>query len=151
MAKLSWGYGALEYAESSDGAVASDATWTALEEPKQDTLKLTTTAGTETVAYDETGDVVDSRNAKNQYTIEWDTFVKKGSSRPFEDTDGIVDGEWALRFTPEDDECVGFLAERTKIRVEESFSTADGILLHYVARALKPASGKTIKEYTASA
>lgn len=151
MAILSWGKGLLETTPSVDGAPATNPTWTPIDTPKQDTVKLTPTAGTEVTANEEGGDVVDSRIGKTTYQLEWDNFVKKGVDRPFEDTDGVITGEHAFRYTPEDDTTEGFLIERSTVHCEESYSTADGKLLHYVARCLKPKSGKTVKPYTKTA
>lgn len=151
MAILSWGKGLLETAPSKDGAPESNATWTAIDTPKTDTLKLTATAGSETTAQEEGGDVVDSRIGKTTYQLEWDNFVKKGVDRPFDDTDGIITGEHAFRYTPEDDTNEGFLIERSSVHAEESYSTADGKLIHYVAKCLKPKTGKTVKPYTKTA
>lgn len=148
MAILSWGKGLLETTTSTGGAPSENPTWAAIDTPKTDTLKLTATAGSETTAQEEGGDIVDSRNGKTTYQLEWDNFVKKGVDRPFEDTDGIIEGEHAFRYTPEDDTNEGFLIDRASVHVEESYSTADGKLLHYVAKCLKPKTGKTVKPYT---
>jgi hypothetical protein len=147
MADLSWGKCKIEHTTSTSGAPAADANWTELDTPKQDTTKMTPTAGAETTALEEGGDLVDARTAKNTYQFEFDLFVKKGKERPFTDNDGIIAGEFALRVTPEDEECEGIQIDRCTIRVEESYSTADGILLHYVAKCLKPKEGKTVKPY----
>lgn len=149
MSILSWGKCLIEHTTSTDGAPGS--TWTALDTPKQDTTKLTPTAGTETNANEEGGDIVDSRTSKNTYLFEFTQFVKKGKERPFEDEDGIIAGEHAFRVTPEDAECEGIQIDRSTVRVEESYSTADGILLRYVVRCLKPKTGKTVKPYTKTA
>lgn len=146
MAILSWGKCLIEHATSTNGVAGES--WTALDTPKEDTTKLTPSAGNEVNATEEGGDIVDSRTGKNTYLFEFDLFVKKGSERPFDDNDGIIAGEHAFRLTPEDDECEGLLIERSTVRVEESYTTADGILLHYVVRCLKPATGKTVKPYT---
>ena len=94
---------------------------------------------------------MDSRTGKNTYQFEFDLFVKKGGTRPFEDVDGVISGEHAFRVTPEDEECEGFQIDRSTVRCEESYSTADGKLLHYVAKVLKPATGKSVKPYTKTA
>lgn len=143
MSILSWGKCLIEHTTSTDGAPG--ASWTALDTPKQDTTKLTPTAGTETNANEEGGEIVDSRTGKNTYLFEFTQFVKKGKARPFEDEDGVVAGEHAFRVTPEDADCVGIQIDRATVRVEESYSTADGILLRYVVRCLKPKTGKTVK------
>ena len=94
------------------------------------------------------GELVDVRYGKNTYTLEFDMFVKKGTERPFEDNDGLIAGEHAFRITPEDEECEGAQIDRSVVRCDESYSTADGKMLHYVARCLKPKTGKTVKPYT---
>ena len=146
MAVLSWGKYKLEKATSTAGV--PDTTWTEIDTPREGSGTLTPTAGDEVEAKEEGGGVVDSRRAKNSYTFEWYNFVKKGGTRPFTDDDGIISGEYALRITPEDDTCEGIQIDRCVISVQEEFTAADGKLLHYTAKALKPASGKTIKPYT---
>ena len=73
--------------------------------------------------------------------------MKKGVKRPWEDNDGIIAGEHAIRLTPEDEDCEGIQIDRCSLRVEESYTTADGIMLHYVAKVLKPKEGKMVKSY----
>ena len=149
MAILSWGKCLIEHSTSTDGAPGTN--WTAIDTPKEDTTKLTPSAGTEVNATEEGGEIVDSRTGKNTYLFEFDLFVKKGKERPFEDNDGIIAGEHAFRLTPEDEDCEGLQIDRSTVRVEESYSTADGKMLHYVVRCLKPKSGKTVKPYTKGA
>ena len=148
MSILSWGKCTITKAESTNGAPASGATWAAIDTPKEDTTKITASAGTEKSATEEGGELVDSKFGKNTYQLEFDLFVKKGVTRPFTDSDGVVSGEWAFRIVPEDATCEGVQIDRSVVRVEESYSTADGILLHHVCKCLKPASGNTIKAYT---
>lgn len=146
MSQLSWGKCTIEKAISTKGTPAEQ--WTAIDTPKEDTTKLTPTAGTEKTATEEGGDLVDSRTGKNTYQFEFDLFVKKGGTRPFEDVDGVIAGEWAFRLTPEDEETEGFQIDRSTVRCEESYSTADGKMLKYVVKVLKPATGKSVKPYT---
>lgn len=147
MSLLSWGKNLIQTAPSTDGAPTASATWKDLPIPKDGTTKLTPTAGTETEALEEGGDVVDSRTGKNKYQFEFDLFVKKGENRPWDDNDGIIAGEHAFRNIPEDEDCEGIQIDRCTLRVEESYTTADGIMLHYVAKVLKPATGKMVKPY----
>lgn len=146
MAILSWGKCKVETCPSTDGAPSGS--WKELDTPKEDTTKITPTAGSEQTATEEGGAMVDARYGKNTYQVEWDNFVKKGVDRPFEDEDGLIAGEHAIRITPEDESCEGALIERCTLRVEESFTTAEGKLLHYVGRVLKPKEGKMVKPYT---
>jgi len=148
MSVLSWGKCTIQKATSSSGTPGSS--WTAIDTPKEDSTKLTPTAGTEKTATEEGGGIVDAMNGKTTYVLEFDLFVKKGGSRPFEDVDGVVAGEHAFRVIPEDNECEGIQIDRAIVRIEENYSTAEGKILHHVCRCLKPASGKTVKPYTAS-
>ena len=147
MAILSWGKCSITTTTSQNGAPTTN--WTAIDTPKENTTKLTTTAGTETTAIEEGGGIVDARNAKSTYQLEFDLFVKKGGTRPFTDDDGVVDGEFAFRVVPEDTTCEGIQIDRAIVRVEETYSTAEGKLLHHVIRCLRPSTGKTVKPYTA--
>ena len=146
MAVLNWGECDLKHATSTDGAPTGE--WEELPTPKEDSTQLTTTAGTEKTATEEGGALVDYLPGKNTYQLEWDEFVKKGEEPSFEDNDGVITGEHAFRVIPEDDTCEGCQIDRAVVRCDESYSTADGKLLHYVARCLKPATGKTVKPYT---
>lgn len=147
MSVLSWGKPKIETAPSTDGAPGASATWKEIDTPKEDTTKLTPTAGTEQEATEEGGELVDSRKGKNKYTFEFDLFVKKGKKRPWEDNDGVIAGEHAFRLTPEDEDCEGIQIDRSTLSLEDSYATADGILLHYVAKVLKPKEGKMVKPY----
>ena len=150
MAILSWGKPKIQHKESVNGAPVASGAWEDIDTPKQDTTKVTPTAGNEVTANEEGGEVVDSRVGKNTYQFEFDIFVKKGQPRPFEDEDGFIKGEHAFRVIPEDDACEGMQIDRCTLRVEESYTAADGKMLHYVAKCLKPAAGKTVKPYTES-
>lgn len=150
MSILSWGKPKLEYATSTGGEAGTSASWTELDTPKEDTTQLTTTAGEEVTATEEGGAVVDTRYKKTTYQLEFDLFVKKGQEKPFTDSDGVISGEYALRLTPEDESCEGILIDRCVIRVEESYTAADGKMMHFVCKALKPKTGNTVKAYTKS-
>lgn len=146
MSVLSWGKPRIQKCASVAGV--PDGNWVDLDTPKQDTTKLTTTEGQEVTANEEGGDVVDVRAGKNTYSLEFDQFVKKGVARDFEDEDGLVAGEFAIRLIPEDEATEGLLIERATIRVVENYSATDGKIRHVVVKAIKPAAGKTLKPYT---
>lgn len=150
MSVLSWGKCFIETTPSTDGAPGASASWKAIDTPKEKTTKVTPTAGTQTTATEEGGDVVDVRYGKTTYQLEFELFVKKGKERPFEDNDGVITGEHAFRITPEDEACEGCQIDRSVVRVEESYSTDDGKMLKYIAQCLKPKEGKTLKPYTKS-
>lgn len=147
--ELSWGKPtAFEKSTSSNGVAGTD--WSSLPIPKEDSLTLTATEGDEVTATEEGGDIVDVRHKKTTYVLEWDEFVRKGDTPSFEDNDGVVEGEFALRITPEDANNEGILIDRSTIVRTDSYTTADGILRHYKANVLKPASGKSVKPYLAN-
>ena len=147
---LSWGKCGIKTATSTDGAPAEE--WKEIDTPKKDTTKLTPTAGEEVTAQEEGGEIVDARYGKTTYEFEFQLFVKKGKQRPFEDSDGLITGEHAFRVIPlEDEACEGIQIDRCTVRCEESYTTADGKLLRYVAKCLKPKAGKTVKPYTEGA
>lgn len=153
MSVLSWGKPTVEFTKSVNGAVPTEPTptWTAFPEIKEDTAKLTTTEGTKKEATEEGGDVVDTRRGKNKYVFELEIFVKKGDEKPIEDEDGVIVDNYAVRLTPEDEACEGFLIENATVSVTESWSSADGKLWKYRFDAKKPETGKTLKPYTKSA
>lgn len=153
MSVLSWGKPKVEFTKSVNGAVPPEPTptWTAFPEIKEDTAKLTTTEGTKKEATEEGGDLVDTRKGKNKYSFELEIFVKKGDEKPIEDEDGVIVDNYAVRLTPEDEECEGFLIENATVSVTESWSSADGKLWKYTFDAKKPKTGKTLKPYTKSA
>lgn len=107
--------------------------------------------GNEKEATEEGGDVVDTRRGKNKYVFELEIFVKKGDEKPIEDEDGVIVDNYAVRLTPEDEACEGFLIENATVSVTESWSSADGKLWKYTFDAKKPETGKTLKPYTKSA
>lgn len=151
MSVLSWGKPTLETTPVTDGAPDTGATWKKLPTPKEDSTQLNTTKGQEKTATEEGGEIVDVRYGKNSFELVCEIFVKKGETRPFEDEDGIVSGEHAIRLTPEDEQCEGILIERSVVTVEETFTTADGKMLKHTFKALKPKTGKTLKPYTKTA
>lgn len=147
MADLTWGMGVLETTPSINGAPGQSASWTQIDTPQENTLKLTPTAGTRKQAIEEGGGIVGSKKGKNTFVLEFDLFVKKGVNRPFQDNDGQIDGHHAFRYTPEDSTTEGFLIENSEVSCEERFSTEEGKMLHYVVDVQKPASGNALKPY----
>lgn len=148
MSVLSWGECFITHAVSVDGRPVLP--WGGVDTPKENTTQLTTTAGTELNANKEGGLVVDSRFGRSNFQLEFDIFVQKGKAWPFSDDDGRIAGEHAFRIMPEGEGCEGIQIDRCMLRVEESFSTADGKMLHYVARILRPAEGKSVKLFVES-
>lgn len=152
MATISWGRPSqFQTTPSVDRTPAANAEWKDIETPKDGTMQINVTEGSEVTAVEEGGGLVDIRYNANTYELAFTEFVKKGKDPIFEDTDGIVAGEHAFRFLPEDDSCEGRQIDCAIVRVVESFTTADGLLRQYKARCKKPKTGNTVKKYTKAA
>lgn len=148
MATISWGKPSqFQTTPSIDGAPAADAKWNDIETPKDGTLQIQVTEGSEQTANEEGGGIVDIRFNANSYELQFTEFVKKGKQSVFEDNDGLIAGEHAFRFLPEDDTCDGRQMDCSVVRVIETFTTAEGILRQYKAKGKKPKTGNTVKPY----
>lgn len=147
MAVLSWGKPTVEFTKSTSGAPGTE--WTEMPEIVEGTAILETTEGELIEATEEGGAVVDSRRKANKYKFSCEVFVKKGDkSRPIPDTNGIIADNYAVRMTPEDDACEGFLIGNSNVTVIETWSAADGKRLKYIFDAIKPATGVLCAPYT---
>lgn len=148
MAVLSWGKPKVEFAPSTAGAAGT--VFTAFPTIKEGTAQLTPTKGNKQEATGEGGEKVDVRYGKNSYAFACQIFVKKGDTRPFNDNDGVISGNYSVRLTPEDDTLEGFIMDNCAVSVEEVWSSAEGKLLTYTFDGLKPASGNIVKPYVAN-
>lgn len=145
MAVLSWGKPTVEFKKTSDAS----GTWTAFGEIVEDSSALEVTEGELIQATEEGGGVVDARRKRNQYKFSFELFVKKGDERPIADVDGVIADNYSVRLTPEDDECEGFLLDKTNVTVTESWTAANGKRLRYTFDGIKPDDKSAIcKPYT---
>jgi len=145
MAVLAWNYGKFETVESEGGEPKAASQWTQIDVPKKDSLKVDPKEGETKEALDEQGNIVDSKTTPATYEITWEMFVKKGVEPPFDGEDGVIAGEHAFRFTPDDPACKGWRVDRATVSAAISFSTSEGTLYKYKAKVLKPKAGKAFK------
>lgn len=150
MATLNWGKMKLETKPSEGGAPKENVEWKKIDTPKNGTTKIDTTEGNVTEALEEGGGVVDSRTEQSKYKLEFDLFVKKDVDPPFTDVDGVIQGEHAFRLIPEDPTAKGYLIDRAQVAVTESYTSAEGGLMHYVIKVLKPKEGEFLKKQVIS-
>lgn len=151
MAQLSWGKPSIEFGKCGANG-AAPTTWTKLAfDPVENSTKLTPTKGEKKEAKVEGGEVEAVKYAKNTYVFEFEVRAAQGRTKPIEDADGVVEGEYAFRLTPENAECDGFLIERAIVSLEETYDTAEGKKWKYTTDVLKPASGSQVKSYKPSA
>lgn len=145
MAVLTWGIKSFETAESENGAPKTGSPWKKIDLPKKDSLRVETKEGETKEALDEAGNVVDSKTAPSSYELIFELFVKKGVARPFDDKDGVIEGEKAFRLIPDDPTVEGWQIDRSTVSSTIVYTTGEGILYKYKAKALKPKTGNVFK------
>lgn len=131
MSELSWRFGSLQKKISEGGKPKSGEAWDDIPTPKDKTLRTSSQAGERIEAKNEKGELVDAKQMPATEKIEFQLFVAKGKKIPFKDKRGIVGGEYALRFIPDDPTCIGWQADRVGITVLKSSDMETGILFHY--------------------
>ena len=151
MAQLSWGKPTIEFGKCGANG-AAPTTWTKLAfDPVENSTKLTPTQGEKKEAKVEGGENEAVKYAKNTYVFELEVRAAKGRAKPIMDADGVVEGEYAIRLTPEDTTVEGILIDKATVSVEETFDTAEGKKWKYTFDVLKPAEGNQVKPYTTPA
>lgn len=149
MAQLSWGKPKIEFGKCGING-ANPSVWTVLPyDPVENSTKLTPTKGEKKEAKVEGGENEAVKYAKNTYAFEFEVRSALGRSKPIEDSDGVIEGEYAFRITPEDAACEGILIDRSVVSMEETFDTAEGKKWKYTVDVLKPTTGNQVKPYTA--
>ena len=139
MAQLSWGKPTIEFAEC-NGAEALEFKPLGYD-PVEGSTKFTPTKGEKKEAKVEGGEVEAVKYAKSTFAFEFEVRAAKGRTKPIPDLDGVIEGEYAFRLTPEDPECEGILIDRSIVSLEETFDAAEGKKWKYTVDVLKPADG----------
>lgn len=143
MSLIPWGKPTIKITTSTAGAPGSS--WKAIDTPKEETTKLTTELGEEVEATEEGGAVVDSYRKKGKATLEFTLFLKKGLPLPWTDEDGIIAGEHAIQVIPEDPTATAIQIDSCKLSCRYDYTSKDGTLVTYTAKALKPKTGNMVK------
>lgn len=139
---LSWGKPKIQIGKLNGTSGISGVTeWKDIATPVENTTELTTTEGEEIEAKEEGGAVVDSKSDKSTYSLVFTLFKKKGEALPFDDTDGVIAGNYAILLQPEDPECDGLIIEKATIKAGKGYTSADGIRVTYTCKALVPDGG----------
>lgn len=123
--------------------------WKAIYTPVEDSLQLTTNKGDKLEAKIEGGEAEAVKYKRNTHTLEFEVRLGldngKMREKPWEDKDGVIDGEHAIMIQPEDKEVAGIKIDRCTLSSEVTYSAADGIIIKYTAEVLKPDTGNQIK------
>ena len=147
MSIISWRKPKIEIGKlGADGELPT--VWTEVDIPVENSTKITPAKGEKKEFKEEGGGVIDVFYKANNYVIEFELYAKNGKSKPVVDVDGVIDGEYAIRITPENTAMPGKMADRVKLSCEDTLaSVGDGERWKYTADVLTPASGNKIKPH----
>ena len=133
MSLLGWGKCRL-FAKDLD---TTGAKWFELPTPVENSTTLETSKGDKQEAKVEGGENEDVRYAKSTYVLNANIRAVKGRKKPIEDSDGIVDHNYAIAVQPEDPKATGVFIPKAKPSVEDTWSTEEGGVWNYAFDALK--------------
>lgn len=143
MAILYWGKPKIQVSKLN--ASGDPTNWIDVPTPALDTTQMDVQEGETVEAKIEGGEVEASRKAPNSYTLKFDIRATDNRADFVEDVDGVIEGEYALRLQPENPTLKGIVMDTCVLSVTEKFSTKDGLIRSYTAKALKPKAGRMVK------
>lgn len=148
MGILKWGKPLIQIGKlgANDAAPSS---WITIDNPVEDSTKLTTNDGDIQEARGEGGELVDVKKKRNSYEFAFELFVKQGVALPVQDVDGLVEGFYAMRLLPEDQSLDGIQFAKAVLTAGDTYNTADGQRKPYVMHVINSTSGATILPYSA--
>lgn len=151
--EINFGKCRVEYLRWPGTSYPTTGVWGKILEPIEGSVVLTTNEGTDLEAKIEGGQVIDKLAGKSTYQLTVGVYVKKGEALPFTDRDGVVEGTWAIRVIPvEDETCPGILIKKSTIKAAQDYNATEGWRYTYTVMALVPADNEnTVQPYTASA
>lgn len=146
--KINLGKPKISFAES-NGAGANG-NWTVIDTPRENTTTLDTTDGDVVEATEEGGEVVEHIEGADKYTLNFEVFVKKGTPLPFNDIDGVIQGEYAFKVeAARDSSAPSFQIDRATVNASLQYAPNDSLRVKYAVTALKPTdNSKTVKLIT---
>lgn len=132
MSVISWGKPRLLAKKLGGGG-----TWFELPTPVQDSSELTTTKGEKKEAKIEGGENEDVKYERNTYSFAASIRAAKDRKKPFDDADGVIEGNYAFALIPEDATNRGFVFRKSVVSSADSFTAADGGIWEYAFDAIK--------------
>lgn len=113
------------------------AKWEEWPTPIENTTVLETTKGDKQEAKIEGGENEDVRYAKSTYVLNANIRAAKGRKKPIQDSDGIIDHNYAIAVQPEDPDAIGVFIPKAKPSVADTWSTEEGGIWEFAFDALK--------------
>jgi len=165
MATVSWGAPTLEFIKLGQGVDPSQASaWASGSNSYvkikgdillEDSSQLNTSDGETKTLKNEFGEDVDRKQMPASYDFETSVIKKKGETvvqTAFSPVNGIVDGDWAMRLTPEDWQTTGFAFYKCSISTAKGWNADQGALdIIRVAGLLPDGTSKEIcRDYVAA-
>lgn len=143
---LSWGKCAIWLGRlgASDAAPSS---WTKVPTPVENSTILTPTKGEKTEAKIEGGEVEAVRYGKNTYSLAFNIRAAKGRTKPVEDINGTIEGNYAIKLQPEDPTVEGLYIKKATLSMLPSFNTSEGTIWQYTADVLFPSDGSNAIDF----
>ena len=134
---LAWGTPLIEALALSD----TNKAWKKFPTPAEGTTTLNVTQGEKMEAKIEGGTNEAVKYKANTYQLVFN--IRQANDRTvmddfIKDKDGVVEGEYAIRITPENSAAVHALIRRASVNVQLNYTPADGWTKIYTFDALKP-------------
>ena len=111
-------------------------TWQKIDTPKEGTTSAETQEGDRQEYLEEGGGVVDSYTKASKYSLSFELYAKKGFKKPIEDKNGVITDNYAIRLTPEDPSCFGFILHKCSVSCVETYNVNDGLTWKYTFNGL---------------
>lgn len=144
---VTWGKPLVEYGKTAEDD-AAPAAFKQMPVIEEGTALLTTVKGSANELYGEGHELIARKMQKSYRQFAMSVFIPSGEEDPIPDDDGVINDEYCVRMTPEDDTLEGFIMRKCSVEVEEEWSSAKGRQLKYIFSSLKPKTGKMIERYT---
>lgn len=147
MSKITWGKPLIEFGLTGVADVIP-LIFTPMPTAEEDSAQLTTVKGTAKELFGEGHELVARKSQKSYKQLNATFFIPSGEVAPIVDVDGVIEDEYCVRLTPENDTLEGFVMRKCHVEIEETWSSAKGKILKYTFTSLKPAAGTMIESYT---
>lgn len=119
--------------------------WIEIPTPTEGSVQLTPTKGDRKEAKLEGGDNEDVKFGKNNYEFVYQIRIADNKTMPIQHDEGIVLDEYAVALQPENPNVPGFIIDKSRVSVEDPWSSEEGGEWTYTHDALKPDKGKKVK------